>query len=325
MKKIFTILCFFSVIGMSTILAQIPTDGLIGKYSFNGNADNEVWNIANGIVNGATLTTNRCGIANSAYHFAPPNDFVSISNFRILTDNEISFCLWAKADLLTSNCMVMLAPDNFHDRCVMCANYHASPSMVIWDYGDCTSSGRTIVDGVSYDTDWHHYVFTVSISQNEKKIFRDSVCISSQTFQSTLVENLREIYIGGGTDWSGGGINFRGSIDDIRIYNRGISSIEVGQLFLENACSSFGIESNISNNDENQIRIFPNPIQDQLMIDCLKQNSLIEIINIQSQTIERLTITNTNATINLSKLSSGVYTLKIKNDNGIAVKRFVKQ
>jgi hypothetical protein len=207
----------------------------------------------------------------------------------------------------------------------MCAEYHAAPSMVIWDYGDCTLSGRTVVDGVSYDTNWHHYVFTVSISQNEKKIFRDSVCISSQTFQSSLVENLREIYIGGGTDWSGGGINFRGSIDDIRIYNRGISSIEVGQLYHENACSTAGIELQESNKSENQIKVYPNPAQDQLMIEGLKQNSSIEIINIQAQTIERLTITNTNATIDLSKLSSGIYMLKIKSDTGIAVKRFVKQ
>ena len=325
MKKNFASLCLLSLMSSGIILAQIPTNGLIGKYSFNGNADNEVGNIANGIVSGATLTTNRCGIANSAYYFAPPNDYISISNFRLLTDNEVSFSLWAKADLLTSNCMVMLAPDNFQDRCLMCAEYHASPSMVIWDYGDCYSGGRTIVDGVSYDTDWHHYVFTVSISQNEKKIFRDSVCISSQPFQNSLVENLREIYIGGGTDWSGGGINFRGSIDDIRIYNRGLSGNEVEQLYLENACSTAGFELYNSSNSENQIRVYPNPVHDILVVDGMEQNSSIEIMNAQTQTIKSLNFTNTCATINLSKLSRGVYTIKIESDRRITIKRFVKQ
>jgi len=325
MKKLLPILCVLLVISFGKVFAQIPTNGLIGKYSFSGNANNEVGNIANGIVSGATLTANRCGIANSAYHFSPPNDYISISNFRILTNNEISFSLWAKADMLTSNCMVMLAPDNWHDRCVMCAEYHASPSMVIWDYGNCTINGRTAVEDVAYDTDWHHYVFTVSISQNEKKIFRDSVCISSQPFQSSLVENLREIYIGGGTDWSGGGINFRGSIDDIRIYNRGLSSDEVEQLYHENACSSAGIEFNTFSDSENQIRVYPNPVNDQLFIDGLEQNNAIEIINAQFQIIQTFKISSANTTINLSKLSSGVYTIKIQADNGITVKRFVKQ
>lgn len=325
MKKIFAVLCFLSAMGLGSLLAQIPTNGLIGKYSFNGNADNEVGNIANGIVSGAILTTNRCGLANSAYHFATPNDYISISNFRILTNNEISFSLWAKAEILTSNCMVMLAPDNWQDRCVMCAEYHASPSMVIWDYGDCNSNGRTVVDGVSFDNNWHHYVFTVSISQNEKKIFRDSVCISSQPFQASLVENLREIYIGGGTDWSGGGINFRGSIDDIRIYNRGISSSEVEQLYQENACSTAGLGLYDSNNGETQIRIYPNPVKETLIINGLEQSSTIEIINAQQQVIKTLKPSATNTSINLSKLSSGVYTIKIKANKGITVKRFVKQ
>ena len=47
---------------------SIVTDGLVAGYEFNGNA-NDVKGNANGIVHGATLTTDRFGRANSAYAF----------------------------------------------------------------------------------------------------------------------------------------------------------------------------------------------------------------------------------------------------------------
>jgi len=50
----------------------IPRNGLIGWWPFNGNANDESGNGNNGIVTSAILTTNRLGVANSAYSF----DFV---------------------------------------------------------------------------------------------------------------------------------------------------------------------------------------------------------------------------------------------------------
>ena len=49
--------------------AQIPTNGLVAYYPFNGNANDASGNGNNGIVNGATLTTDRLGNMNSAYTF----------------------------------------------------------------------------------------------------------------------------------------------------------------------------------------------------------------------------------------------------------------
>jgi hypothetical protein len=44
-------------------------EGLVGYYPFNWNANDVSGNGINGVVNGATLTTDRFGIANSAYNF----------------------------------------------------------------------------------------------------------------------------------------------------------------------------------------------------------------------------------------------------------------
>lgn len=58
-----------SMIIFSTIKAQIPTNGLVARYTFRGNANDSSGNGNNGIVNGATLTTDRFGNPNGAYLF----------------------------------------------------------------------------------------------------------------------------------------------------------------------------------------------------------------------------------------------------------------
>ena len=61
--------------------AYVPTDSLVGWWGFNGNANDESVNTNNGTVNGATLTTDRFGNANSAF------DFSGSSNYIIINDN----------------------------------------------------------------------------------------------------------------------------------------------------------------------------------------------------------------------------------------------
>ena len=49
------------------------SNGLVGYWPFNGNANDESGNGNDGTVNGATLTTDRFGNSNSAYEFTVGN------------------------------------------------------------------------------------------------------------------------------------------------------------------------------------------------------------------------------------------------------------
>lgn len=78
-----TLILLFSVLFTTMSFAQVPsyvpTNGLVGYWPFNGNANDESGNGNNGSNNGATLTTDRNGVANQAYSF-DGNDFIQTSN-----------------------------------------------------------------------------------------------------------------------------------------------------------------------------------------------------------------------------------------------------
>jgi len=77
-------------------------------------------------------------------------------------------------------------------------------------------------------------------------------------------------------------------------------------------------------NDIEKIHIYPNPVNDNLHID-IEENSILEIINAQGQIIETKSLTEKSNSIDLSNIASGVYTLRIKTDKGIAMRKLIKQ
>lgn len=82
-----------------------PTKGLVAWYPFNSNANDESGNGNNGIVAGATLTTDRFGIANKAYAFNGTNNYVTCPSGSTSTLNvigDISFSYWLKTTQTSS-------------------------------------------------------------------------------------------------------------------------------------------------------------------------------------------------------------------------------
>ena len=69
-----TILILFILVGLfktnfSQVPGYVPSTGLVGWWGFNGNANDNSGNGNNGVVHGATLTTDRFGNSNNAYNF----------------------------------------------------------------------------------------------------------------------------------------------------------------------------------------------------------------------------------------------------------------
>lgn len=76
--------------------------------------------------------------------------------------------------------------------------------------------------------------------------------------------------------------------------------------------------------DHEPVEIFPNPANDHLHIKA-PPNSTLEILDINGQILEKICPDAEMTTASTSDLSSGVYFIRVKSDEGIVVKKWIKQ
>ena len=63
----------------------VPTNGLVGWWPYNGNANDASLNLNNGVVNGAVLTTDRNLAPNAAYNF---NNSTILHSTQLIPSNS---------------------------------------------------------------------------------------------------------------------------------------------------------------------------------------------------------------------------------------------
>lgn len=103
------------------------------------------------------------------------------------------------------------------------------------------------------------------------------------------------------------------------IGNQRIFNTTVDRGAYEFGSPSLGVEdSNIALED---FKLYPNPVRNILNIQLEEHLEKVEVFSIQGQKV----LENTNSNVNVSKLSSGMYLLKVYTKEGkVGVKRFIK-
>ena len=81
-----------SVTIAQNVPSYVPTNGLVGWWPFNGNANDESGNGNDCTVDGAILSNDRLGNQNSSYFFNGTNNFIT-TNTSFLNPREISILL----------------------------------------------------------------------------------------------------------------------------------------------------------------------------------------------------------------------------------------
>ena len=212
------------------------TNGLVAYYPFNGNANDASGNGNNGIVYNATLTPDRFGSPASAYDFNGTNSYIDIpqnSGLNSLTTNfTLSAWIWEQADNTNGGYRII-------DKTLA----KLSNGWLL-DAFDCSSqtADRLRLQGVANNScnvqggtdfsrmQWHHVVATVSGTNGS--VYMDGILDGSGNVGNIPVNTL-DVFIGYAHVYQGAGaVNwFNGVIDDVRIYNRALSSNEVAQLY----------------------------------------------------------------------------------------------
>jgi hypothetical protein len=80
---------------MAQVPSYVPSNGLVGYWPFNSNANDESGNGNNGTVNGATLTTDRFGNSGNSYDYNGINSFIRIpSSDNLKLSNSFTLSFW---------------------------------------------------------------------------------------------------------------------------------------------------------------------------------------------------------------------------------------
>jgi hypothetical protein len=236
MKKF---LFFFSLLifCMPNILfPQVITNGLVGYWPFDGNA-NESINGNNGTIVGAVLDTDREGSANKCYTFDGVDDDIWVAHNSIfdLGTHDMSFSMWVKAATTQSTSLPGLI---FHG-----ASNTASPgywlrvvqTTGVVNYSIC--NGTTRINGSSSssicDNTWHHVAFTFD-RDGLGIIYIDGVN-NSPNGGTSLTGFASNDIICTAYEMFGYTNYFTGSLDDIMIFNRVLTPTEVQQLYNNNS------------------------------------------------------------------------------------------
>ncbi|MFM2208034.1 MAG: hypothetical protein RL213_2009 [Bacteroidota bacterium] len=211
--------------------SYVPTNGLVGWWPFNGNANDESGNGNNGTVNGATLTTDRNGNSSSAYFFSVNTvQDISMQNLQITGDWTISLWFLPTAGNVTSQNYLMG---------LKCQSYWAGIGQS-YSSPQCglPSGASFIFDGNQGCSNW------LATSQNYSLNSYNYLCITyaggvysisingqpSYSSSSLLDLDIDNIVVGRRCN-DPSSFNFDGSIDDIGIWNRALSPQEITGLY----------------------------------------------------------------------------------------------
>jgi hypothetical protein len=208
---------------------------LVARYTFTGNANDVSGDGHNGTVYGATLTADRFGNPNSAYSFDGVNDYVRVPDAPQLNGmNALTLSLWIEVNRADHEAEVLNKYFHYSDT-----RFDDSYNMGI-DPGGQTAFQYATADGYvikissgALDTDsWHHIAGVYTGTKGSVYIDGSLVALSRNDPESPgpLNSITDDLLIGCGNSPGGLLKFFDGSIDDVRIYSRALSSTEIEEL-----------------------------------------------------------------------------------------------
>jgi len=327
MKKLFTILILLSVfIGLS--FGQVSTNGLIGYWSFNGNANDESGNGHNGTVTGATLTTDRFGNTNSSYSFINLNQYIDVNNFTVNT-NQICISYWIYITSLPFEANI-ISHEWYGNTGSFSTCLHQNTVALKQHIGFALRNNTNAQMGITsksqiFFNQWYNIV--CNFDSTNQSIYINGILDSTKVNPFTLKKSTVLMEFGNISN-----LHFNGKLDDIRIYKRALNQSEISALYNENICitstnvtDTLFISANLTGFNpityQNNIKIYPNPTFSQITIDCGNNyNTLngytIKIVNSLSQTVYTSLVNKQISTIDLKTWTGkGIYIIQLIDDN----------
>jgi hypothetical protein len=350
------VLCLITQVIMAQLPSNIPSNGLIGYWAFNGNTNDLSGNNFNATNFGATSTNDRFGNPNSAYSFNGTSNYMSCGPISALNGlSNASISVWVKiiANNSWTNCNLGCAQYLISRD----ADFSSSNIGIAWGPNSQKFAGRfgpnslfstQEVRTVSLyplpQEQWIHIVFVKTNSA--LRIYINGVLDNSNNVVNPNFGTSNGALFFGKLPVNGFDYFLNGLLDDIGIWNRALTQEEITNLYNANQCiTNITVTDTLiinvgqlSFNDPvtwaNNITIAPNPASTEININFNNITNLvggsINIINSLGQSVATtpITATGTQTTMQLSVWGgTGMYFVQIINAQGqiVDIKKIILQ
>ncbi len=207
-------------------------DGLVAHYTFDGNVNDATGNGHNGTVYGGAGYSE--GVVGSAIDMDGLDDYVRVSDAEDLRmQDSFSASIWFRAESVDVKWKLL------HKLGLSSAinySFASDPIDSVWylsGHFEATSDADYYLkledEGVVKSNVWHHAAFTKN--GDTFTMYLDGDVLDTRNHSFTEAVGAYDMLIGAG-DYSGPATfnYFPGQLDELRIYDRALSSGEVGQL-----------------------------------------------------------------------------------------------
>ena len=220
-------------INFANSIPDEPTEGLVGYYPFNGNADDESGHGNNGVVHGATLVDDRFGNPNSAYSFDGISNYIEVLNSESLNPNSgISFGGWFKIEDIDQYSRSMISKTEYSGYNISLNNggYEGLISARIWVNGSylITAFETTLIQPNTW------FCVYVTYDGMYEKLYLNGEIRDQKMRAGIITHTYYPLFIGAEPTSNPHALLFLdGIIDDVRIYNRALNTGEIQTLYNE--------------------------------------------------------------------------------------------
>lgn len=211
----------------------LPDEDLVSYYPFDGNADDFGTMKKDGIVNGAVLATDRNGTADRAYQFDGVDDYISIPDSLAITD-DFTISFWAFSESASGTANILCdgsASDGGRDFLI---NFRGNEMGIRADKaGGSLNHEYTSppsLTGLGLVNQWVHVAWVMKPGYS--KIYLDGNKLAQIAVAgSNLGSHDPFSYIGARNVWGSPDNFFKGKLDDIKIYAKGLDEQQIMSLY----------------------------------------------------------------------------------------------
>lgn len=209
---------------------DLPAQGLIAYYPFNGNADDASGKGHHGVLPKQRWVPDRQGNIARACYFNGQGAHIEVPHSGALNPvTGMSVSLWVKPEDVMHEWRTIVAKGQDNGMNLWAVQIHngdGAPEGVVNFYnGHEDFPGSIIVD----DSLWHHIVMTYD-GASTWRVYVDNTLAIGATYGQCFTND--DLFIGGFED-DGGELqdDFGGAIDDVRLYSRVLSDSEIELLY----------------------------------------------------------------------------------------------